>query len=152
MYGYDAQSHAQFDGLNARIAELQAAFLRIRLARFPQDLSRRVANAGRYLANAAPDGIVMPRWDAKAQCSWHQFVVECDDRTAVMARFQRRGVACGIHYPTPLHRMDAYADAGAAGLALPITEQAADRILSIPVFEGLREEEAAAVACALMGS
>lgn len=149
MYGYDEQGIVQFDGLNARIAEIQAAFLRIRLARFPQDLSRRAANANRYLAAVDADGVALPRWDANAQCSWHQFVVECQNRAAVIARLKGRGVACGIHYPTPLHRMPAYADVGRSGLPLPITEQAAERILSIPVFEGLRPEEVQCVITAL---
>lgn len=152
MYGYDGQGIAQFDGLNARIAELQAAFLRIRLARFSQDVAQRTANANRYLTELCADGIALPRWDAKAQCSWHQFVLECENRTAVMARLNRQEVACGIHYPVPLHRMPAYADAGRHSLPLPITEQAAERILSIPVFEGLRAGEVRRVIDALNGS
>jgi dTDP-4-amino-4,6-dideoxygalactose transaminase len=67
----------------------------------------------------------------------------------VIAELGAAGVGAGIHYPTPVHLTDAYAGLGYRRGQLPVAEAAADRILSLPMFPHLAEEQQAAVARAL---
>lgn len=150
VYGYDSNGVSQIDGTNARISEMQAAILRIKLQQLPHWLHKRRKTAALYDSRIKAPGIRLPARSPAVVHSHHQYVIRCRQRSAVRRTLKGAGIQFGIHYPTPLHRMPAYGRlSGVARLALPVTESAAKQILSLPVHESLTRSEAEAVARAL---
>jgi dTDP-4-amino-4,6-dideoxygalactose transaminase len=71
----------------------------------------------------------------------HLFVVDVDERDRVRAALREDGVLAGVHYPTPVHLQPAWHWLGLRVGELPATERAAERLLSLPCFPGMHEEE-----------
>jgi len=117
-------------GWNSRLDEIQAAVLRVKLARLDEFNAARRRVAQRYrqkLKRVQP-----PVEDARGRHVYHQFTVRSDRRDAVREVLARDGIAASIFYPTPLHRQPAYADANGA-TSLPASEAAAQSVLSLPI-------------------
>ena len=72
---------------------------------------------------------------------WHQFVVRCSDRDQLMKYLDKKGIGTIIHYPIPPHLSEAYQYLGMREDDLPITEKYAKTVLSIPLYNGMRDEE-----------
>lgn len=137
-YGYTRSNYSEESGMNARVAELQAAILRVKLRYLPGWLERRRAIADRYLQEIDTPAIQLPRLHDERQHAYHQFVVRCRDRTQVIAALESNAIGHGIHYPTPVHLMPPYSHLSGP---LPVTERASTEILSIPIHEALSEHE-----------
>jgi dTDP-4-amino-4,6-dideoxygalactose transaminase len=149
MYGYDENACSQHEGVNARIAEIQAAILRIKLRVFPAWLQRRRAVADVYLRGIAHPGLRLPTTPTAVDPSYHQFVIRCQEREPVIAALRAEGIGFGIHYPLPVHLMPAYRFLGGESLDLPVTVDASHHILSLPIHEALTTAEAMAVVTTL---
>ena len=141
MYGYDRQAVSQVEGMNARIEEIQAAILRVKLRVFPQWLEVRRRVARQYHGGIRHAALRLPVHSDAVEPSYHQFVIRCENRGAVIEHLQRNDIGYGIHYPVPVHRMPAYQFLGGAALDLPVTDRAAEEILSLPIHEALTPEE-----------
>jgi dTDP-4-amino-4,6-dideoxygalactose transaminase len=80
---------------------------------------------------------------------WHLYVIQVSDRDGLRAHLDERGIATGIHYPIPIHLQTAYRDLGYRRGDFPVTERAANSILSLPMYAELPptaiEEVASAV-------
>jgi aminotransferase EvaB len=139
MYGYAKSNYSVIRGINARISEIQATILRVKLRHLESWLARRREIARRYLDQINHERIELPRMYADREHAFHQFVIRCADRAGVIATLEEHGVEYGIHYPTPIHAMPAYQHLHTQ--PLPVTEQAAEQILSIPVHEALEDSE-----------
>jgi dTDP-3-amino-3,4,6-trideoxy-alpha-D-glucose transaminase len=126
-------------GLNARLDELQAAFLRVKLARLDEWNARRAAVAARYLGEL--HGVGLPFVDPAVDPSWHLFVVRAADRDALRRRLSARGVETVIHYPLPPQHQPAYAGTPAAAAKLPNADRAAATVLSLPIGPHLSSEQ-----------
>ena len=72
---------------------------------------------------------------------WHQFVVRTDERNRLQSYLKDRGIGSIIHYPIPPHLSEAYSGLGMKRGCLPITEEYADTVLSIPLYIGMNEDE-----------
>ena len=83
---------------------------------------------------------------------WHLYVIRVDERDRVLAELGAAGIGVGIHYPTPVHLTEAYASLGYRRGQFPVAEAAADRILSLPMFPHLAEEQQERVVAALEGA
>jgi dTDP-4-amino-4,6-dideoxygalactose transaminase len=68
---------------------------------------------------------------------YHLFVIRAERRDALQRHLTARGIGTGLHYPVPLHLQTAYADRGVGRGAFPVTEAAAQEILSLPMFPEL---------------
>ena len=79
---------------------------------------------------------------------WHLYVIQVDDRDAVLAALHEAEIGAGIHYPTPIHLTGAFPDLGKPG-DHPVSEAMADRILSLPLFPEITEEQQDEVVAAL---
>jgi len=145
MYGYDKNCVAVAEGVNARIHELQAAILRVKLRHLSTWLEARNACAAHY-DDALKDAAVrpLPR-DPAMQHAFHQYVVRMPARAKLAAWLEAHGVGYGIHYAVPLHRMPAYANQPFSARKLPNTERGCDEILSLPLHEALTADEIAHV-------
>jgi dTDP-4-amino-4,6-dideoxygalactose transaminase len=137
-HGQRSANRHELVGCNARMGELAAAALRIKLERLETWTRARRRVAGRYRAGLADvRAIGLPYTAPWAEPVWHLYAVEVDDRDAVRARLLEMGVATGVHYPTPIHLQPAYAHLGHAPGAFPAAERNAARTLSLPMFPEL---------------
>ena len=85
---------------------------------------------------------------AYAEPVYYVYVIEVDERDALRAHMDDAGISTIIHYPTPIHLQPAYADLGLEPGTFPVTESAARRILSLPMYPELGERETSAVIAA----
>ena len=140
-------------GMNARLDAIQAPVLRAKLRRLEVWNAARRAAADRYATLLADiEGVRLPTVRQGNTDVWHLYVVRVDDRDRVMAELGAAGIGAGIHYPTPVHLTEAYAGLGYQRGQFPVAEAAADRILSLPMFPHLTEDQQERVADALRSS
>jgi dTDP-4-amino-4,6-dideoxygalactose transaminase len=142
-YGSKVKYHHDVAGMNSRLDSLQAAVLRIKLRRLDEWNDRRRAVAARYLERlAGADELVLPEVPEWADPVWHLFVVRHPRRDELQARLADAGIDTIIHYPIPPHRTGAYA----TGASLPIAEELAGEVLSLPMGPHLSLDDAERVA------
>ncbi|HSU47042.1 MAG TPA: DegT/DnrJ/EryC1/StrS family aminotransferase [Arthrobacter sp.] len=138
-------------GFNSRLDTVQAVVLKAKLARLQTWNLRRRAAAERYTALLADvQGVDLPREAPGNVDVWHLYVVRVPHRDEVIHTLHEAGIQAGIHYPVPVHRSGAYA--GASFGSFPVAEEAADRILSLPLFPHITAEQQERVAGALSGA
>jgi len=133
-YGSKVRYQNEYLGLNSRLSELQAAFLRVKLPQLEAWNARRVALAARYLRQLAGVGdLVLPAVAAWATPVWHLFVIRTGRRDALQQHLAAAGVGTQIHYPVPPHLSHAYAAAGWKRGDFPLAEKFAAEVLSLPI-------------------
>jgi dTDP-4-amino-4,6-dideoxygalactose transaminase len=135
-YGCGESQESACEGVNSRLDEIQAAILEVKLRRLPDDLLWRRSLAAAYRARLAADA-VMPVDTIGAINSHHLLVVQTPRRAEVVHRLTAAGIGHGIHYPVPIHLMAAYRFLGCAKGSLPVTEAAAERVVSLPLYPEL---------------
>ncbi len=140
-YGSEKRYYNKLVGANSRLDEIQAGLLRIRLRHTDECERERARIAERYLEEIRSPYICLPKIREGATAVWHQFVVRCKDRDALKAYLEDREIGTIIHYPIPPHLSEAYRYLGYKRGDFPITEQYADEVLSLPMYNGMTEEE-----------
>jgi dTDP-3-amino-3,4,6-trideoxy-alpha-D-glucose transaminase len=147
-------------GTTARLHAIQAAVLRPKLARLDgwNDDRRRL---GGKLRTLIEDGLSSAGCDGAIEIAggpaehgdhvYHLFVVRSDDRDGLREHLSRQGVASAVHYPTPIHLTEAYADFGLAPGSLPVSERLAERMCSLPLFPAMSDTEVERVAQSVIG-
>jgi dTDP-4-amino-4,6-dideoxygalactose transaminase len=149
-HGQRASNRHELIGCNARLGELSAAALRIKLRHLPHWTRHRRRVAARYGAGlASAPKIRLPYTAPWADPVWHLYAVEVDDRDVVRARLREKGIETGVHYPTPIHLQPAYARLGYVPGSFPAAERSAARVLSLPMFPELSDADADRVIDAL---
>jgi len=137
-------------GVNSRLDTLQAVVLRAKLARLDEWNTLRRDAAARYESLLAGlDPVRLPGTAEGNEHVWHLYVVRVEDRERIMAQLGDAGVGAAIHYPVPVHLHPAFADLGYGAGDFPVSEAAATRIMSLPMFPGLTAEQQQIVAEAL---
>jgi len=139
--------HERF-GFNSRMDTLQAVVLRAKLRRLPAWNEARRAAAARYdRLLAGLDGLGTPRTLPGNEHVWHLYAVQVErGRDEVLAELQAAGIGAGVHYPVPVHLQPAFRELGYAEGSFPVTERAAGRILTLPLFPQLTEDQQTRVA------
>ena len=137
-------------GVNSRLDELQAAILRVKLRRLDEWNGRRRALAGLYRDGLASAPVALPFEAPWARHVYHLFVVRSAARDALRTRLAADGIDTLVHYPIPLHRQEAFGDAGHASGAFPNAERDAAQVLSLPLFPQLADEQVARVCRAIV--
>lgn len=145
QYGWRHRYISEEPGFNSRLDELQAALLRVRLARLDADNAHRRRAAERYLAGLADiPGLELPVIAPDCSPVWHLFVVRTPRgcRDALAQALAERGIASAVHYPVPVHLQPAYANRTNADPAgLPCTEDLCGRILSLPMHAHISDTD-----------
>ncbi len=142
-YGSKKRYQNEVIGVNSRLDEMQAGLLRVKLKHLEKLTQERERIAERYLNEIHNDAIIlpMPRTGPGDRTVWHQFVIRCKKRKALIDHLMTRGIGTLIHYPIPPHLSEAYSYLGHCKGFLPITEDYADTVCSIPIFNGMTETE-----------
>ena len=132
--GSSAKYHHDTKGFNRRLDTLQAAVLSAKFTRLDDDNASRRWAADRYADLLAGLPVATPTTAADREHVFHLYVVQVAERTALQHHLHRAGVATGIHYPIPVHFQPAYRSLGDGPGSFPVTERAAARILSLPMY------------------
>ncbi len=141
---------AQEIGFNSRLDAIQAAVLGVKLHCVEKWNAERRAHAAAY--DEALNGVETidpPAVADGAVHTYNQYTIRCRDRAAVLERLHAAGVGCAVYYPRPLHLQEALRGLGYRAGDLPRAERAADEVVSLPIFPGLRPEERARAVAAL---
>ncbi len=141
-YGWRERYHSSEHGWNSRLDEVQAALLRVRLRHLEADNARRREIAAGYRA-ALPPALRSPACASKDLGVEHLFVVRSSHlrRDELSQKLKQAGVGTAVHYPIPCHLQQAYTGFGGGPNSLPLTERAADEVLSLPMYPELSDEE-----------
>ena len=148
-YGSERKYVHELQGFNTRLDPLQAAVLAVKLDRLDEWNERRRAVARVYDERITAPGVSKPEVAEGADPVWHLYVVRSEQRDAIQAALEADGVGSLIHYPIPPHLQGAYRDLGLGEGALPIAEEQARTVLSLPIGPHLPLDAAARVADAV---
>lgn len=140
-YGSEKRYYNKVVGANSRLDEIQAGFLRVRLKYLDELTKERGKICERYLNELHNRKIVLPRIREGATHIWHQFVIRSDYRDELIKYLDEKGIDTIVHYPIPPHLSEAYGYLGIKEGSLPITEEYARTVLSIPLYNGMTKEE-----------
>jgi len=145
-HGQSRKYHHSHIGWNARMDGIQAAALRIKLKNLAAGNAARRSNADRYNRLLADtEDVVTPFVADYSKPVYHLYVVRVSDRDRLLSELGQRGIACGIHYPKPIHLQDAYKFLNLGPGSFPIAEKHAREILSLPMFPELTPAQIEAV-------
>jgi len=133
VHGQSARYHHTRIGVGGRMDTLQCAVLLAKLERFDWELERRDSLAKRYRDEIRTRGVRAESLALRAERSsaWAQYTVLVEDRDAVQRRMQERGIPTAVHYPRGIHQQPAYQPL-CVGASFPVSEQLAQRVLSLP--------------------
>lgn len=141
-YGSEKRYHNKVVGANSRLDELQAGLLNVRLAHMEEITRERRELADNYGRGLAQGDIILPRQRQDTYSVWHQYVIRTKRRRELMEYLAERDIGTLVHYPIPPHLSEAYKGLGMdRGGMLPVTEEYADTVLSLPFYSGMRREE-----------
>ncbi len=135
-------------GYNARLDEIQAAILRIKLRRLEGWNARRLAIAKHYDEVLADTPLIRPDIPADGRHVFHCYVVRVPGgkRDAFRDALAADGVGTGIHYPVPIHLQEAMQFLGYRKGDFPVTERVATEVVSLPMYAELTDAQVEAVA------
>jgi len=138
QYGWKDKQLSLISGFNSRLDELQAAILRVKLRHLDETTARRRAIAKAYSEAFADLPLTLPRDIDGCLNVYHLYVLRTPKREELKAHLAKQNIHAGIHYPVPCHRHPALAER-CADLRLPVTEQLAEQILSLPMYPELSD-------------
>ena len=148
-HGQSNRYEHEFVGYNYRMDGFQGAVLQVKLKHLEASNARRRELAAIYRRLLAGVRVDIPLDDSRDECAYHLFVVYINERDCVRRLLADRGIETMVHYPRPLHLQPAYATLGIPEGSLPQAERACQRVLSLPLFPGLQNEQVEFVAAAL---
>lgn len=140
-YGSEKRYYNKVVGTNSRLDEIQAGLLRIRLSHMEELTQEKIAIASRYTEGIHNPKIKLPQIPERATCVYHQYVIRCEERDRLIEYLNEKEIGTIIHYPIPPHLAEAYRYLGHQEGDFPITEHLAKTVLSIPMYNGMTEEE-----------
>jgi len=140
-YGYKDRI-SKFPGRNSRLDELQAAVLRVKLKYLDADNEKRRKLAKFYSDKLSELPIQLPIIRTEVESVFHLFVVQVEDRQAVLDYLKKEGIIAGIHYPVPIHLQPAYKDRVLTAKNMSSSEKLVQSIISLPIYPELSFNDA----------
>ena len=141
-YGSEKRYYNMMVGSNSRLDEMQAGLLRVKLSHLDEFNKERCMIAQHYYEGIRNPLIQLPKIRPGADSTWHQFVVHVPQyRNALIDYLKEQEIGTLIHYPIPPHLSEAYAYLGFKKGDFPIAEKHADEVLSLPMYNGMTEDE-----------
>ena len=139
QYGWKKRL-SQIPGRNSRLDEIQASILRVKLKYLDETNTKRVKIADLYKSRLNSLPLKLPKNNQNVSPVFHLFVVQIDQRDALIKFLSEREIFAGIHYPVPVHLQPAYVDR-IKTLDMSVTENIANKIVSLPLYPELSEEK-----------
>lgn len=128
-------------GFNSRLDAIQGAILRVKLPHLDSWNAGRRKVAEVYNRDLKNSEVVIPIVREENEHIYHQYVLQSEDREAILNKLKEKGVATGVYYPVPLHLQKVYADLGYKEGDMPVAEYLSHRTFAIPVYPELTEEQ-----------
>jgi len=128
-------------GVNSRLDALQAAMLNVKLKYLDRWNEARRSSAERYNTLLAGHDIVIPTQADYAYHIFHQYTIRLKNRDAIARVLSEKSIPHAVYYPIPLHLQEAFTSVGKPKGSFPITEQATDEVLSLPMHSELTENQ-----------
>lgn len=150
-HGSRQRYHHSVIGYNSRLDELQAVVLRAKLKHIDTYNLQRRKNAHYYTSRLQESAITPPLEDGKGTHVYHQYSVLTDDREVIQSALGAAGIACAVYYPIPLHRQEVYQES-CADCSFPVSEEVASRILSLPMYPELTNDQIDRICDVLLGA
>jgi dTDP-4-amino-4,6-dideoxygalactose transaminase len=129
----------EFQGLNSRMDEIQAAFLSVKLDYIDTENNRRKEIADYYSSNIKNSKIVLPAIVNSDEHVWHLYVIRLKERDNLKRYLEENQIQTLIHYPIPPHKQKCYPYLN--NLSLPITEKIHEEVLSLPISPVMTNDE-----------
>ena len=150
-HGQSTRYYHPVVGYNARLDEIQAAILRIKLRKLPEWNKRRQAIARHYNEQLAGSGIITPEIPEGGRHVFHIYAIRVPDlkRDALRQHLSERGIGTGVHYPVPIHLQEASAFMGYRQGDFPVTERLSNEVVSLPMYAELTDAHVETVAGAI---
>lgn len=136
-------------GYNYRMEGMQGAVLRVKLRRLDDWTAARRRHAAAYADSLVSSGVRLLEPVPHGSPAWHIFPVFSNRRDALLDHLKARGIGVGIHYPIPVHLQRGYANLGYQRGDFPLTEQACNEVLSLPMYAELPYEQLMEVVAAV---
>jgi dTDP-4-amino-4,6-dideoxygalactose transaminase len=136
-------------GYGSRLDALQASVLSAKLAHLPEWNHRRTEVAERYVKHLA-DRVRIVEESPHGTGVFHHFVIRVPDRDRVREALAAEGVQTGVHYPKPIHLMEAFRFLGLREGSMPVSESAASDMISLPIDPMITDDEVDIVAAAVL--
>lgn len=146
-YGGKKKYINEYLGVNSRLDEIQAAFLRVKLKYLDIETQKRQSIALRYTNEIDNGKITLPVYRGGKDHVFHLFVVRCERRDILKSHLHSQGIETLIHYPIPPHRQLAYKNM--SSLSLPVTERLHDQVLSLPISPCMNDHDVSSVVQAM---
>ncbi len=138
-HGQDRRYHHVRVGVNSRLDSLQAAILLPKLEILAEELELRQQVANRYTKLLNEAGIMTTPTIVEGNVSaYAQYTIQVENRSDVQAKLKEAGIPTAVHYPIPLNKQPAVAD---GSIELPVGDQIAERVMSLPMHPYLTEDE-----------
>jgi len=141
MHGSRKRYYHEVLGVNSRLDTLQAAILNVKLKYLDQWHEARRNAAHFYNKLFRVDGIVVPFEAPYTRHIFHQYTLRISGRNKVDEHLTQKKIPHAIYYPIPLHQQQAFLVKGKQAGSFPVTEQAAEEVLSLPIHTELTEEQ-----------
>ncbi|PSL06317.1 DegT/DnrJ/EryC1/StrS family aminotransferase [Cecembia rubra] len=138
-YGSKQKYVCEYQGLNSRLDEIQAAILNVKLQYLDNDNDARRKAAKRYINEITNNKVLIPNIETWSSHVFHLFPVFVENRNAFQKYLLDGGVQTVIHYPIPPHKQKCYSDFN--NLHFPLTERIHDQELSLPISPVITDEE-----------
>ena len=150
-HGQSTRYYHPVIGYNARLDEIQAAILRIKLRKLPEWNARRVAIARHYNDRLKNSGVIAPEIPAGGRHVFYCYVIRVPNgrRDALRQYLSERGIGTGVHYPVPIHLQEASAFLGYRLGDFPVTERLSSEVVSLPMYAELTDAQVDTVAAAV---
>ena len=139
-HGLRTRDECEFWSVNSRLDELQAAMLRVQLRRLEEWTEQRRRLAFRYHERLRPY-VQVPDERPGERCVYQTYMIQAEQRDALVGRLRGEGVEAVVHYPTPLHLQPAARALGYSANDFPAAMHAAARIISLPLYPGLTDAQ-----------
>jgi dTDP-4-amino-4,6-dideoxygalactose transaminase len=149
QHGQKGKHNHLIEGRNSRLDGLQAAILLAKLPHLEKWTEQRIANAGIYTKLLEKASLSIPMIRPGSRHVFHLYVIRTENRDQVQRRLNDAGVETAIHYPTALPFLPCYSHRNPKPESFPVAYACQNKILSLPLFPELREEEIAFVAALL---
>jgi aminotransferase EvaB len=139
QYGWEEKYSVELEyGTNSRLDELQAAFLLAKLNDLDKWNQQRITIAKQYVNAFEKSKIKVLKNTLKGVA--HLFVILTDDRDELVKHLTKNSIQSGIHYPISDHKQAIYKEKF-KDISLPVTDSSVDRILTLPIYPGMKQEE-----------
>lgn len=137
-HGQDRRYHHIRVGVNSRLDTIQAAILLAKMSIFEEEMALRQEVAGRYNSLLSSAGITPPTILPHNRSAFAQYTIQVENRAELQEALKAQGIPTAVHYPIPLNKQPAVAD---NKILLPIGDQVAERVMSLPMHPYLTEVE-----------